>query len=1164
MAKLKLLNKSSFLIPLLLFLVISVGLVMSWFKNGNIYGGAEVGLITYNTNRQAEVSQFIWWNAVAPGMPVPHFIIAYPFYAVLSFLATLGLSPTLLQALISILLLFLMGFGMYMFSLTVFKNKKGLAAVAGLFYMFNPYTMVEVWHRFLYTGMFLAAFLPFMALSWKKWIISGKPGLLILFLLLNFVALHMYGSLAAIITVWLLLGMVTVPEAIFPWQSKKHLFHVGVKFTIGLFFWILVNYWWINPTVTTAPALLSSQHSSEENLTTLINISRKTILPYSFQWVNPYYVLFTAELGELYGTFPYQIIPLILSALVLTGLIVSLKNKNLLPSAVNYLVAVLLAKGAANPFTAPYIWGISSLFLLGVVRNPYEKLGIILPFFGSILLVVGLQTLVRVTSKYISSTVAWVLITGVLSLAIIVYNSPMFTGRVFGTHENSFQVTVPKYYKEADEWLGQHGSKDDTLLHLPYSGEDVVTYQWDWGYHGVDVNHVLFTHQPSLSRNLGYKVADKFLKNLTYIFYPSSSNSGQILNLLKILNVKFIVLHKDEVWTDTTTYGMDAGLVNPQLIESTLNSLYFLKKEAIFGQLVVYSLSDQYKGQKIEAASSGQIIYPGVASSMELLNLISNEGIILNPVEEGIGKVDQSKIRKITIFPETLLDYEGISTSEIETQIGYILRNQLPLDSVYGKLLNIKNYLYQTGIFESEQVTSLLLQATDKLLEIYKPGPKTQNQRLVLLKEYEEFLKSLFKKDIKNLYVTEQFRNQLIPIFQMHLLILNNQSITGGIKEKEKALKIAEKLKIKLADANLLPIFYAAEQNSFVSKNIATFSNKLDGKYKVIISDQNFQKIYPDWIQRLDLKLNNKTASPAAVLSGDRWLVLNNFELKTGKYEISYNRLLSANLLPVLDSTDYKNAQILDHGVTRLIGSGNEAYIDLPIDKVQGGDVYQISFESLSDSVKEFIVAVISDSELNGSADNFCSLHNCFYIQATELNKWVQSNLLTLPLSPVTKNAKLRIILPAQRNEFTGTKASLTVRNVEIKRVLNDQIFLQRDFNEENQDVSAAVISNVRKESPILYRGNIELKEPAFIFFKETFHPGWTLKLINADFIQKVGDHYLGNYYGNAWYVDRIGNYQFEIEFEPQKNVTVGILISGISFVFLLIALALLKLRSYK
>ncbi|MBI4036762.1 hypothetical protein HY386_02710 [Candidatus Daviesbacteria bacterium] len=1161
MVRLQFLYKSSFLIPLFLFLAVSIYLVMNWFRTGNLYGGAEVGFITYNTNRLAEISQFIWWNAVAPGMPVPHFIIAYPLYAVLSFLTTLGLSPMLLQALISILLLFLMGFGMYMFSLTIFKDKKGLATVAGLFYMFNPYMMVEVWHRFLYTGIFLAAFLPLLALSWKKWISLGKLELLILFLLLNFTALYMYGSLASIITVWLLLGMITVSEAIFPWQSKNYLFKVGMRFVIGLIFWVLLNYWWINSLFTTAPALLSSQHSSEENLTTLINISRKTILPYSLQWVNPYYLLFTAELGQLYRTFSYQMIPLIVSTLVLTGLIISLKSKNLLPSAVNYLVAVLLAKGAASPFTAPYIWGISSLFLLGVVRNPYEKLGIILPFFGSILFVVGLQTLVRVTSRYISSAVAWVLVVGALSLAIIIYNSPMFTGRVFGTQENNFQVAVPKYYKEADEWLGQHGSKDDTLLHLPYSGGDVVTYQWDWGYHGVDVNHVLFTHQPSLSRNLGSKDADKFLKNLAYIFYPSFLESEQILNLLKILNVRFIVLHKDEVWTDKDTYGIDANLVNPQLIEDTLNNLDFLKKEATFGRLVIYSLSEN-QGQKIEVVNSGQIIYPGAASSIDLLNLTGNKDIILSPLEKDIDKIDHSKIRKITVFPRALLDFKQISTSELETQVGYILRNQFPPDSIYGKLLNIKNYLYQTGIFESEQATTLLLQTTDKLLEIYKPAPKTQNQRLVLLKEYESLLGYLFKKDVKNLYAIEQFKNQFITMFQIHLLLLNNQSLTGSIKEKEMAIKIAEKLKIKLVEANLLPAFYPAEQDPLLSKNIAVFSNKLDGEYKVLIADQGFQNIYPDWIKGLNLSLNNKTVSPSSILIQDKVLILNNFELEKGEYEISYNKLLSANLLSVASFTDNKNVQILDRGVIKLIDSGNEAYIDWPIDHAGGGGTYQISFEVLSDSVNGFTVAITSDTELNESSDDFCSLHSCIHIQSTAFNQWIP-NLLTLSLNPVTKNAKLRIILPA-RNELTGAKSSLTIRNIEVKRVLNDPIFLQRDLNPENIAVSTAVVSNVYKESPVLYRGNIEIKEPTFIFFKETFHPGWTLRLINADSVQKINDHYLGNFYGNAWYIDKIGDYQFKIEFEPQRNVTVGFLISGISFVFLLISLALLKLRSFK
>src|SRR3989344_8784059 len=156
-------NYSKFAI--LLFALLSSVIIFSWFRFGLFYGGGDVGLTTYNPKRIAEVISKIWWEDTAPGFPRPQGLASLPTEVVLSVLQNFGLPFYLIQASLFGVLIFLMGLGMYFLALDLFgKDKKGMALLAGLFYVVNPYMMVQVWHRFVHSTFFLAAGLPFILL----------------------------------------------------------------------------------------------------------------------------------------------------------------------------------------------------------------------------------------------------------------------------------------------------------------------------------------------------------------------------------------------------------------------------------------------------------------------------------------------------------------------------------------------------------------------------------------------------------------------------------------------------------------------------------------------------------------------------------------------------------------------------------------------------------------------------------------------------------------------------------------------------------------------------------------------------------------------------------------------------------------------------------------
>ena len=88
-------------------------------------------------------------------------------------------------------------------------------------------------------------------------------------------------------------------------------------------------------------------------------------------------------------------------------------------------------------------------------------------------------------------------------------------------------------------------------------------------------------------------------------------------------------------------------------------------------------------------------------------------------------------------------------------------------------------------------------------------------------------------------------------------------------------------------------------------------------------------------------------------------------------------------------------------------------------------------------------------------------------------------------------------------------------------------------------------IKNYIAENPTLYTVHIEnATRPFFLIFGEQYHPKWKAS-INGN---KIDKHIMANGFANAWYIEKKGYYDVIIEFEPQKILYVGGIISIVSF----------------
>ncbi len=933
-------------LPPVIFLIISAGVTFSWFRHGLIYGGGDVGLPTYDPARIFEIARFVWWDGAAPGTPVPHGLTSVPVQFGLSILQLVGFSPLWLQATLFFLLLFLMGFGMYLFVVLTFGGKfRYFALVAGLFYMFNPYMMISVWHRFVHNAIFLAATLPYLVIFWIAWLKKGSLKYLLFFLITNLLGVYLYGSLAFIVTVWLLMFLITLGLGIFPWQGIKNLTKIFSLFLIGLFCFVLTNAWWLVPTFTVGPGLFSKQHSLEENVVGLISLSRQSILPFTLQLINPFYVINQSDFGKAHKQIPFSLIPWLIFAVVTVGLVAVTRLKDKVFWAPVFLSIVFLAKGAAAPFEFIYLWAFTNFFPLGIIRNPFEKIGILLPFVSSILFVVGLQIL-YLKLKRIFDHKGAVLILISLMLVILVYAWPMFLGKIFGQLDNPSFVEVPPYIRSASEWIKMQG-REGRILHLPLSVTEDISYKWQWGYQGVESSDLFFSSS-SVARGFNLQPVDDTLSTLSLFFNKAyGKNLKPLEELIGALNIRFIVLHKDIDWKGKEIYS-------PDETEKFLENLPLVKKKVRFGELLIYEVNEEVYSEKVSVAQNLAFVTLGKNLKVWPWLAKSENGDMVSPAGDSL---DQELLEQASIVVVTAK--EQMTFSEASKSA---LLNKTDPTSPLARLTRTKALLAQNGEVPSLKIAEKMIASSEALIEM--ANLKTDQ----LVSKYKSLIEELFKTDIKNSRLLLYLDRQIIAnLFSEHLYIL-----------EQLQSPLYPFLKEKLVANNLSPQF-ATDSRPGLSylRQVFRFDVPQKGNYEVLMTDAGVSKFYSNHLGKVQLQIDEK----AMLLDGkqnDDFISFGSIALEKGQHEVSYFSPQALNLAPAGESKDPVNIAL----------------------EAVGKDTFKVSFQAKVIAGNGFSIQL--EQEGGGGPNEFVS-------QAIQ-NDWVSYEFTTLPLMTTTRSAVLRII----------------------------------------------------------------------------------------------------------------------------------------------------------
>ena len=214
--------------PQIFFLFVAFLLIQLWFTKGLLFGGTEAGIPTYTPEKTLKQIVWLWWEALGPGASFPTTIASIPLYFFMAILERIGLGALQIQKILFFIIIYLQGLGASLVFKTAVEKSNKLQILAGLFYIFNPFMMTFVWHRFIYAYFILSATLPLFVYFYLKLIDSGKNKFILLFLLTSLCASYMFSSIAPVIAVWLSVFICFLTSVILNRKSLKNIARLSI------------------------------------------------------------------------------------------------------------------------------------------------------------------------------------------------------------------------------------------------------------------------------------------------------------------------------------------------------------------------------------------------------------------------------------------------------------------------------------------------------------------------------------------------------------------------------------------------------------------------------------------------------------------------------------------------------------------------------------------------------------------------------------------------------------------------------------------------------------------------------------------------------------------------------------------------------------------------
>jgi hypothetical protein len=527
--KLKKLNTDIF--SVCLFVTIAVFLVVVWFRNGIMLATAEEALPFYSILRTSNLYSSFFYDT-GLGLSGVFNISRVPFYFLLLPIQNSGVASWILQAVVFGTLIFTALTSVYFLVKRILgENETRLACIASIFYLCNLFTLSQIWTRFITSLLFLWAYLPLFLFLWISYVNSGKIKYLFFLLVSSILFSNTFVLLSPLITLWICAFIYFVLR-LFEKESKKELL---IRAIVSFILFIGVNIWWLFPILESQGSLSAVSVDVNQNIHAVEEVS--TFFPnseifslrqtYMFGKESPYF--------DFYNQSTVKSISALVFLITLIGVGVSFRKKQYTFFLVLFFVGWFVVKGTNPPFGHTfYDFIFKYISIFQVYRNPYEKFGVVFVLGYAVLFSVGL---LLTSQKWRKLNIAFIITLLFLTCGYLL--KPLWNGELF---KNTGYVVVPTYYESANQYIIKTSTSEQRLLQLPMLHGSRITY--DWNYTGEEPSEFLFD-RASVSRTLSNSQIDAFYSLLGAPEF--FRNNKYYANILSIMNVKYVVLHKDEI-----------------------------------------------------------------------------------------------------------------------------------------------------------------------------------------------------------------------------------------------------------------------------------------------------------------------------------------------------------------------------------------------------------------------------------------------------------------------------------------------------------------------------------------------------------------------------------------------------------------------------------------
>jgi len=379
--------------------------------------------------------------------------------------------------------------------------------------------------------MFAWAYLPIFLFAWIKWLKEGRVLWLLLLMASSFIFSNTFGMPANIFTFFVPLSIFLIAFTFVrrPFGVKTLVFRIFW----GLIVWLITNSWWIYPYFQLAGYSFSELPDMSVSFSSFKGVSQYfptqeiLLLKQSFLFGKESLWFDWYSRGWVMG------ISILVFIIAVTGWLVSRKEKSWIFLTVLAIAGWFVSKGANSPLGDTFFeWLFSTFPFAAVLRNPYEKFGLVWLLPYSVFFALGL--------KYINShfklRLKEALTAGVFISACGILVWPMWTGKLFRA---STKIEAPKYYELANNFITSNSKPQDRILLLPIQLGDGISYKW--GYSGIESSEFLFNRTTvSKTFNLSFYHDRKFKE-----LYTSLKNGVNYGEILSQMNIRYIVIRHD-------------------------------------------------------------------------------------------------------------------------------------------------------------------------------------------------------------------------------------------------------------------------------------------------------------------------------------------------------------------------------------------------------------------------------------------------------------------------------------------------------------------------------------------------------------------------------------------------------------------------------------------